>query len=493
MTLASPLLLLLGGLILSGAAASPSPPSSVTPLSCWFVEEGSRGGSVMPSSLQQSPALLFLAPPGREGAKLDRGQMEALLTPQVQPGMAFHVIDPSGTLWSKGGGLGGVGSIGGDIPKPFWQQPGPSPQAEEEDEEEEGGAPMGEASCEVNPYIPQESHVSWASGLGGQEGCPRSLDGKWFIASLRSPAAGYGVSAIMHAEGMPSLPSSRKPQQEEADVVTTATVVLSVFTRTPLVSSRLGQDVLLDCGFSGPSGAPFSVEWRHQHGGAGRVILAYDGAAPEAGRVSVAEEGARLFLDPLTGNASLQLRAVGPHQEGVYICTLFLPHLHAQQAIRLRVLEPPTISLRLSPVLVVAPHSPAELACEVSGHFPQSASVSWGLRGGALGGALQSWESGHHQSPEGTFRFTSFARLPPLRPQDHGVSVECRVSHPALGEGSLRQSVTVHIAGSSGPSLEDAVGCFLIAFALYGLLQAFFQKVFPEKKPTEKAKSEKLE
>ncbi|XP_062829086.1 tapasin isoform X2 [Anolis carolinensis] len=484
-----------GALILSGAASSSSPSSSssVSPLSCWFVEEGSGGGSVMPSALSQRPALLLLGPPGRgAGGKLGPGQAEALLPPQVQPGMAFHVVDPSGTLWSKGGVLGGGGG-GGDVPRPIWLQPSPSHQAEEEDdEEEEGGGSAEGVSCEVNPYSPQEAHVSWAAGLGGEEGCPRSLDGKWFIASLRSPTAGYGVSAIMHASGLPS-PSSPRKHQEEASVVTTATVVLSVFTRTPLLSSRLGQDVLLDCGFSGPSGVPFSVEWRHQHGGAGRVVLAYDGAAPGGGRVSVAEEGARLFLDPSTGNASLQLRAVGPHHEGIYICTLFLPHLHAQQAARLRVLEPPRVSLRPSPLVVVAPNSPAELSCEVSGHFPQGASVTWGLRGGSLGGPLQSWESGHHQSPEGTFRFTSFARLPPLRPQDHGASVECRVSHPALGEGGLHQSVTIHIAGSSGPSVEDAVGCFLIAFALYGLLQAFFQKVFPEKQATEKTKSEKLE
>lgn len=109
--------------------------------------------------------------------------------------------------------------------------------------------------------------------------------------------------------------------------------VLSVFTHTPHLQARLGQDVLLDCGLSAPSVA-FSVEWRHQHSGAGQVILAYDGAAQ---RVSVAKEGARLFLDPASGNISLQLQGVQVNHEGIYICSAYLPHLHAQQAMELRI------------------------------------------------------------------------------------------------------------------------------------------------------------
>lgn len=99
------------------------------------------------------------------------------------------------------------------------------------------------------------------------------------------------------------------------------------------MQSRLGQDVLLDCGFSGPA-SPFSVEWRLQHGGAGRVVLAYDGATR---KTSVAEKGARLFLDPDTNNVSLQLQGVGVGQEGTYICTVYLPHLRTQQAMELKV------------------------------------------------------------------------------------------------------------------------------------------------------------
>ncbi|XP_048346756.1 tapasin [Sphaerodactylus townsendi] len=249
--------------------------------------------------------------------------------------------------------------------------------------------------------------------------------------------------------------------------------VFSVFTRTPNVQSRLGQDVVLDCGFSAPA-APFSVEWRYQHRGAGRVILAYDGAAR---RISVAEEGVELFLDPGTSNVSLGLRNVRVHHEGTYICTVYLPHWHAQQALELRTVEPPRVTLRPTP-LSVPPSGRAELACEISGYFPLGVSVSWKRRrpGSPQEALLDTWESGQRQSPDGTFSFTSYARLGAVQPQDHGVSYSCHVAHAGLGDAELQKAVTLRVAGSSGPCLEDAVGLFLVAFGLYGILQFFFRR-----------------
>ena len=134
-------------------------------------------------------------------------------------------------------------------------------------------------------------------------------------------AGPLGTCCTEHQRAPPSPPRPLLP------------AVLSVFSRTPQLQARLGQDVLIDCGFSGPA-SPFSVEWRLQHGGAGRVVLAYDGAAR---KVSVAEKGTRLFLDPETNNVSLQLQGVAARQEGTYICTVYLPHLRAQQAMELKV------------------------------------------------------------------------------------------------------------------------------------------------------------
>ncbi|KAL8213607.1 UNVERIFIED_CONTAM: hypothetical protein K2H54_067410 [Gekko kuhli] len=446
------LLLLLLGPARSGApsSSSSSPPSSAAAarVGCWFVEEAGGGGSVMPSKLNQRRALLLLPPPGR---RLDEAPLESELPAEVEPGMAFQVLDPSGTLW------------GGSDPSaaPLWLA---EPDA---------------LSCEINAYSPQEAHVSWAAGLGGKEGCPRALErGKWFIVSLQNPEAGYGVSSILHEEE--PLPWK---QEAATSIVTTTTAVLSVFTRTPQLQSRLGQDVVLDCGFSAPA-APFSVEWRHQHRGAGRVILAYDGAAK---RISVAEKGTELFLDPDSNNVSLCLRGLGVRHEGTYICTVYLPHLHAQQALELKAVEPPRVTLRPT-ALSVPPSGPAELACEISGYYPLGVSVSWRRRspGSPHEAILDTWESGHRQSPDGTFSLTSYARLRAVQPQDHGASLSCSVAHAGLGDRELQKAVKLHVAGTSGPSWEDAVGLFVVAFALYGMLQLFFRRAAGDTAKTQK-------
>ncbi|KAJ6651931.1 hypothetical protein lerEdw1_015912 [Lerista edwardsae] len=429
-------------LVLLGAALRSCSPSEPAParLGCWFVEEvggGGGGGSVMPSALRQRRALLLLPPPGR---RMDEARLESALPPEVESRLAFQILDPSGTLW---GGREASSA-------PLWL----------------GADPLDSdaASCEISAYAPQEAHVPWAAGLVGPEGCPRSLErGRWFITSIQNPDLGYGVSSILNEEEEPVSPW--KPDAA-ASGVTTATAVLSVFTRTPRLQSRLGRAVLLDCGFSAPSG-PFSVEWRHQHRGAGRVVLAYDGAAR---RVSVAAEGAELFLDAGSGNASLHLRGVGVRHEGTYICTVYLPHLHAQQALELKVVEPPTVTLRPAP-LSVPPGAHAELACEVSDFYPLDVST---------------WESGQRQSPDGTYSLTSFARLAAAQPSDHGASYSCHVAHSGLGEAGLRRAVKLHVAGSSGPSLEDAIGCFLLAFVTFGILQALFKHTFGSKTKTEK-------
>ncbi|XP_054833985.1 tapasin-like [Eublepharis macularius] len=439
-----PTLLLLG--VALSSASSPGPPAAR--VACWFVEETGGGGSVMPSALSQRRALLLLPPPGR---RMDE-RLEPEVPVEVEPGLAFQILDPSGILW------GGSESS----TAPLWL-----------------GADPDQVSCEINAYSPQEAHVSWAAGLVGEEGCPRSLEkGKWFITTIQNPEAGYGVSSILHEEEQ--LPWK---QEAAASSITTAAAVLSVFTRTPQVQSRLGQDVVLDCGFSAPA-APFSVEWRHQHRGAGRVILAYDGAAE---RISVSEKGVELFLDPESNNISLCLRNVGVHREGTYICTVYLPHLHAQQALELKTVEPPLVTLRPIPLLV-SPSSQAELACEISGYYPLGVSVSWKRQSpGTLQEVLlDTWESGHRQSPDGTFSLTSFARLGAVQPEDHGASYSCHVAHIGLGAAGLQKAVKLHVAGSSGPSVEDAIGLFLVAFVLYGILRLIFRRIAVDTTKTQK-------
>ncbi|KAG8127257.1 hypothetical protein E2320_014190 [Naja naja] len=455
----SPLLSVLLVLGASLGAASASPPSSAAAkLGCWFVEEaGGGGGSVMPSNLIQRRALLVLPPPGQ---RLPEAALEPDLPAEVEPGLAFQLLDSSGTFWS--------GKEPGARPR-WWRAARPGP----------GEA---EVACEINPYLPREAHVPWAAGLVvSKSSCPRSLDGRWVIATIQNPEVDFGVSTILHQER--PLPG----KQPEAPRVTMATAVLSVFTRTPRLESLLGEDVLLDCGFSAPATA-FSVEWRHQHGGAGRVILAYDGAAQ---RMAIAEEGAQLFLDPGSSNVSLQLKGAQVRHEGTYICSVYLPHLQAQQAMELKIMKPPKVALRPVPFPVPL-NTHTDLACEISGYYPQSVSVVWMWHspGTPPQVLLEMWESGHRQAPDGTYSFTSFARLPALQPGDQGGSYSCHVSHMGLGQAGLQRTLKLKVAGSSAPSVEDVIGLFLVTFALLGFLQVLSQRVFGEKKEATLTKPE---
>ncbi|XP_070593035.1 tapasin [Erythrolamprus reginae] len=437
--------------LLLGASLGAASPPTAARLGCWFVEEAGSGGggagSVMPSALSQRRALIVLPPPGQ---RLSEAALEKTLPAEVEPGLAFQLLDASGTLW-RGKGASA---------HPRW---GPSALS---------GPGEAEVACEINPYHPREAHVSWAVGLVGQKGCPRSLEGRWVIATIQNPEVDFGVSSILHQEGP-------LPGNPEASRITMATAVLSVFTRTPHLEARLGQDVLLDCGFSAPATA-FSVEWRHQHGGAGQVVLAYDGTSQS---MAVSEEGARLFLDPKSNNISLQLPSTQVRHEGTYICSVYLPHLQAQQAVELKIMQPPKVTLRPVPFPVPV-NTHTDLACEIAGYYPQSISVvwSWHSPGAPHKVLLETWESGHRQAPDGTYSFTSFARLPAVQPGDQGGSYSCYVSHVGLGPDGLQKTLKLNVEGSSTPSVEDVIGLFLVTFALLGFLQVLSQQVFGEKK-----------
>ncbi|CAM5105457.1 unnamed protein product [Natator depressus] len=438
------LALLLPGFALCLALAGPPR------LSCWFVEEAGGRMGVMPSSVTQRRALLLL-----RGARGGLPETEPELPPDLEPGMVFDIADPAGALHR--------------VPLPAGGR------------SKEGELP----SCEINTYTPQEAHVPWAAGLTPERRSPLGLGGPWFISSVQAPARDYGVSTVLKSE---EAATSQQP------AVIMATAVLSVFSRTPHLHSRLGRDVLLDCGFTAPPG-PFSVEWRYQYRGAGRVVLAYDGVS---GRAHVAEEGAQLFLEEgragADTNVSLRLSQVGVRHEGTYICTIYLPHLHAQQALELRITEPPMVTLHPDP-LSVAPGAPAELACEVSGYYPLDVTVSWLRRGpGEAGGDLleyvtETWESGHRHGPDGTYSLSSFARLAPVQPRDHGATYSCHVTHAALATPA-RRSVRLRVAGATGPALEDAIGMFLAAFLLYGLFRLLGNRVCPSRAEEKSKKSE---
>lgn len=119
-------------------------------------------------------------------------------------------------------------------------------------------------------------------------------------------------------------------------------VILSVFSKTSIVRSRLGESVLLDCGYWVDPSSPlhdsgFAVEWRYQFRGEGKLVVAYDGLNDRFADMSGTD--AELDLTALyeTRNASLLLKEARVSHVGTFICTIYLPHLLAQVALELEV------------------------------------------------------------------------------------------------------------------------------------------------------------
>ncbi|XP_072497839.1 tapasin isoform X2 [Notamacropus eugenii] len=270
--------------------------------------------------------------------------------------------------------------------------------------------------------------------------------------------------------------------------------VLTVLSHSPAALVRPGKNATLDLSFTylppnsggAPSSLgppPFGLEWRRQHRGTGQLLLAVTpGLSSQAlgspeGAVAFAawdEEGVE---GPWSGNGTLLLPTVQPHQEGTYLATIHLPHLQAQVALELEIRKPPKVTLTPSPMVWAYPgQAPPELLCLIS-HFypPEELEVTWEFWNRTGGGSRvadgQAWRSSYRYHPDGTVSISAYLRPATVTVEQHGSRYVCRVHHSSLKTKGLSAQVSLEVAGVSGPSLEDGVGLFLSAFLLLGIIK----------------------
>ncbi|XP_048476595.1 tapasin [Rhincodon typus] len=266
-----------------------------TLVDCWFVEE--RGGkSSFPSSITQEPAALLLRHIPYEDREFPELPADLPLPSELKPGRFFEVRDYSRIMAHPG-----------------FREP---------------RNPREKPHCEINTYGPQDSSVSWATRLTEDEKTPAYQSSSWFCSHLQTFDLSFSVASVHRV-------TSGLRETDDLSPLHTS-VVLNVFTSTPSMKTRLKRDVLLDCGFTMDRQTGFAVEWRYQFKGSGHLVYAYNGAQD---RVDMAQEGTEMFFYEAhsRGNASLLIRNVEMRHEGSYICTVYMPNLHAQQSIDLEI------------------------------------------------------------------------------------------------------------------------------------------------------------
>uniref|UniRef100_A0A3P8X033 TAP binding protein like n=1 Tax=Cynoglossus semilaevis TaxID=244447 RepID=A0A3P8X033_CYNSE len=244
-------------------------------------------------------------------------------------------------------------------------------------------------------------------------------------------------------------------------------VVFLVFSLRKLVSSSLGDDILLDCGFKHDDASrtqEVDVEWRLQHRGKGQRVFEMrtrmEGDATVE-RKNSSVDAARVVAQ---GNVSLTLNRVKVTDEGMYICSVTLGKFQAQQTIQLFVQQPPQVSIS-EEKLVLRTASPQVLRCHCSKYYPLSAQMEWFSLSPTDTEPVvfpdQGSLSSHRQHNDGTFSLSSHLVVPStLTP---GTKIICRVSHPAL---DAPVSVRTEVEGSEPDSYWWFVG-FLIITVLF--------------------------
>ncbi|XP_051526634.1 tapasin-like [Myxocyprinus asiaticus] len=393
-------------------------------LECWFVQEkpGSRGGFSVPMSQEKS--LMFI--------RTDLYNQETIsdLHPpaDISPSRIYYVIDPAGTFCSSS-----LNPPKGSVNKP---------------------------KCEINPFMPHASMVRWTAALTDSAQSPIYLQADWFSVAVQGLDKQLTLSSIMRA------PSTSK----ELDVI------LSISSKTPVVRSRLGEPVLLDCGFwvdpSSPvHGSGFSVEWRYQFRGEGRLIIAYDGKNDRFAKTT--ETGADIDITALyeTGNASLILEEAQVRHSGTYICTVYLPHLLAQVTVDLEIVEPPSLSIYPSPLPFLVPGQVIVAQCEASGFAPHTLELGWEFTGadGKSQSLGQGGVTGHRQASDGTFSQSTRLELDSAKlGLGRGGEITCVAKHEG---GTRRASATLNVIGVNAPSIEDSMAMVAVALVLYGVIK----------------------
>ncbi|XP_078080938.1 tapasin-related protein-like [Mustelus asterias] len=297
--------------------------------------------------------------------------------------------------------------------------------------------------CEISRYSTHGIHVPWP-----QQG-KEAITDIWFTVTIKHLTSRFiATSFVRKVEAPDGQHSEANVDDEASDIGDTDTLLVQVsyivHTSTPLITTKLKQDLVLDCGYKIDHSTDFNIDWRYQHKGTKKKLFSYNGRHE---RVEHLEEGVEVFMDQIkNGNASIRIRNIGIKDEGSYTCSVYVPPLFGTQTIEVEVMESPIVSV--SPdSLSLKEGDEQKLMCEAGRYFPLDVTVRW-LREQGEGHMLPVYMSNvifspHRRNTDGTYNMSSFFRfVASLR--DNGVTYTCRVEHVSL-EKPIKRHIQVKV------------------------------------------------
>lgn len=303
-----------------------------------------------------------------------------------------------------------------------------------------------ELECEISRYSTHNHHVDWPHQ--GAE-----LPGKrWFTMTLKHRHGKFITTSFMRELKPPDDEAKEQIEaqtdEDTSPIGNTDTLIIQVKyivrTRTPLVRSKMKQDVVLDCGFKIDHRKDFYVDWRYQHKGVRKKLFIYNGKNQQTEQI---EKGVGTFLDQIgDGNASIRIRNVDISSEGSYTCLVYVPPLFGTHTINLEIWEAPTVSLSHSS-LSLREGDEQKLACGAERYYPLDVTVRWQRQQGGerlLPNYLSNTVLSPHQpNRDGTFNMTSYFRFTASL-KDNGATFICHVDHVSL-EKTIKRYVHVKV------------------------------------------------
>ncbi|XP_072909417.1 tapasin-like [Hemitrygon akajei] len=346
------------------------------------------------------------------------------------------------------------------------------------------GTKPDDLECEISHHSTYGFHAPWPQ-KGEEQG-----EDKWFTVTVKHRHGKFTVTGFMRRLKAPNYEDKKESETptdgEDPPIGDTDTLSVQVnyivHTSTPLIITKLNQDLLLDCGFKVDHSAAVNIDWRYQYKGVKKKLFSYNGRTQ---RIEDIEKGVEVFLDQIkNGNASLRIRNINMSKEGSYTCLVYVPPLFGTQTMSVKIIEPPVVSLSHS-ALSLTEGDEQSLACDAERFYPLDVTMRWQRLQGQEHLVpvyiSNTFFSSHKPNRDGTFNVTGYFRFTASL-RDNGVMFVCLVDHVGLTK-SIKRYVQVNVEAQA--QIQQSIlllAVFLFLCVLLIIFLIYLNKVMVKSK-----------